>query len=440
MVDAKSWRRVLHIISHSKDPVVVVSATDRTTRHLAAMAKTAINDLEAALTMGEEITARHVEIVRFFLSQYGIERNNEIKQNCSVWIQKCSLNLADLLKKIHDEESLSLKNNDAVLSVGEQLSARLFAECGRAFGLSTEWIDARTIIKTDSTFGNAQPDIKKIGDRAGLIEEKVTQNIIPVIGGFYGEDEAGNITTLGFEGSDYSASLIGAALTAEAIEIWTDVSGIYTCDPRTIPNAKPIKNLSFNDAEHLANHGAKVLHPSSVHPAALKNIPVLVKNIFQPQHSGTIICATTEKAGLCKALAYIKKVSVLKINTVSRSIRDHRLVEIFAILDRYEASTIAIETGKEATIVVLNGTRQANQLQEELSEITAVRLIENMGLVGLIGCQSADEQELTNWVNNMIPEKSKMIIYNQQTDVLNLLIDEQELIAFVKQLHKKIFE
>src|SRR5699024_987625 len=232
MVDAKSWRRVLDIIADSKKPVVIVSATDRTTRHLAKAAQTAATDLNAALKMGDDIMVRHKKIVRRFLAENSIQQQNKREGCCLKWIQQCTDYLSNHLKKINAEAAVSPQNNDAVLSTGEQLSARLFALCGQAMGLKTEWLEARNIMKTDRSFGSARPNMHKIEQQVDIIKEKSESDVIPVIGGFYGSDDSGQITTLGFEGSDYSASLIGNAIDAEAIEIWTDVSGVYSCDPQ----------------------------------------------------------------------------------------------------------------------------------------------------------------------------------------------------------------
>lgn len=438
MVDAVSWSRVLTIIAHSRQPIVIVSATAHTTRHLAEAAQRAATDLDSALKIGEEINKRHQGIITQFLTTYSGKLKVETKQECLEWIQECSTNLAELLKIINTDGAVSPQNNDAVLSMGEQLSARLFALCGRVFGLNTIWVDACSIIKTDSNYGKARPDLKKIDENIHQLEFAINQNITPVIGGFYGENDAGQITTLGFEGSDYSASLIGASLNADAIEIWTDVSGIFTCDPRIIPTARPIKTLSFNDAEQLANHGAKVLHPASIQPAAAKNIPVLVKNIFQSQDKGTTINTFAEKNDFCKAITFIKDVPVLKINTTNQRLRDRRLIEVFSIFDDYESAILALKTEKKSTIVILNDYEQANRLKRELSKITTIREIENRSLIGMIGCAGTGST-LTERIKNILGQMPIQLFHNDETGVLSLLVDDDKLLDTVKTLHQDIF-
>lgn len=440
MVDEDSWRRVLDIIKTKPQPIVVVSATARTTRQLAKAAQTAINNFDESKQIGKGIKQRHQTLINNFLDHSTADERSTIRTQCLRWIDERTADLHASLNEINQRQKVTPSQKDAILSLGEQLSAYLFALCGRAYGLKTTWIDARSIIKTDAQFGSAQPNLKKIKAHIDQLKQPIDQDMIPIMGGFYGENKNGVITTLGFEGSDYTASLIGAALNAAAIEIWTDVSGIFTCDPHTIENARLIERLSFDDAKQLALHGAKVLHPSTIEPAATNDIPITVKNIFDPDSPGTRIDSEKLKNGLCKAIAYIENVTALQINTANHSIRDHRLIEVYAILEEYESSIVAINTGKQATVAVLDNPATAQKLYDKIAEVGPAKLLTNQGIITLIGCNTSTLDQLNKQVNHTLSSTPVSFSFaHKPQDTFHIVLDEQEILPTVKTLHKTLF-
>ncbi len=439
MVDEDSWRRVLHIINRYDNPVVVVSATARTTRQLVAAAEAALSNFSKAEGIASDIFDRHKKIVENFFRHSKHEQKDYFKLRCAQWLDEFYMILNGELREIFDEKEISAQQKDLIMSLGEELSSFLFSVCGKMENFPMEWIDARVVIKTDSNYGRARPDMKKIKSEISSVYKKAEKDYIPVMGGFYGQDEKGNTTTLGFEGSDYSASLIGAALNAEAIEIWTDVSGIYTCDPCAVPSAKPIDKLSFRDAAELAKHGAKVLHPSTMEPASSKGIPVFVKNIFDEADAGTKIDNTANKNRLCKAIAFFKDATIFSVNTASRSIREHRLVEVFAVLDEYDSTILAIDTKKKAVSLILKNTSKTAKLENELKEISTVSKLEKMGVISLIGCDRSVEERKKN-ITTALQTEPELFIFDSEKKVLNIVLNEIELLPSVRELHKLIFE
>ncbi|MFV1883443.1 MAG: aspartate kinase [Balneola sp.] len=290
MNDHQTWKQVLDIISKYEYPVVVVSATARTTRQLIeAGTLAAKGDLEKALVIGESIKLRHLGILHRFLKENPHPKRPLIEETCEHKLDQKIALLHKLLTYTHKAGELTPAMKDAIASIGEQISSYLLAQCGLAADQLTQFIDAKKIIKTDAEYGKANPNLALINQKSGSLETVLESGFTPIIGGFYGEAPDGTTTTLGFEGSDYSASLIGGALHAQAIEIWTDVSGVFTGDPRFIPDAKPIPELTYFDATEMAYFGAKVLHPSTLKPAQERNIPVFVKNMFKPEEPGTKI-------------------------------------------------------------------------------------------------------------------------------------------------------
>lgn len=440
MGDEHTWRRVLDIIANYENPVVIVSATERTTRQLVAAADLATEDLSEAEEIAANIRSRHRSLVRNFLSGNASQNEENTLSDCDSWIDQCTDHLLELLYQIA-EQGGSPATRDAVASIGEQLSAYLLAQCGRAAGLDTTWIDATEIIKTDSNFGQATPNYNKIQQNIALVSSTVAKNSIPIMGGYYGQNDQGQTTTLGFEGSDYTASLIGAALSAEAIEIWTDVSGIYTCDPQVVENARPIAELSFQEATELAYFGAKVLHPSTMKPAAAAGIPVYVKNIFEPTHPGTKIHAETAQNGWAKAITYLNDIVILTV-TAAKSQEGHRfLAAVFNVLDNAHQPVNAVTTTEASVSVALPDNRKISKIEELLSNFGRVELEKRQGLISIIGCTFSNIATIQKRVLGGISEADPSLMsYSRSKKNLNIALSETSLIPAVCRIHDLLFE
>lgn len=440
MGDEHTWRRVLDIISNYENPVVVVSATERTTRQLVAAADLAADNFSEAEEIAESIRTRHRSLVLNFLSDISLEKRENALSACSKWIDQCISTLLELLQQISEQGSTPAIK-DTIASIGEQLSAYLLSRCGQAAGLQTTWIDATQVINTDSDFGQAIPDRNKIQQNIDLLSSTVKEQSIPIMGGYYGQNDQGQITTLGFEGSDYTASLIGAALGAEAIEIWTDVSGIYTCDPQVVETARPIAELSFQEATELAYFGAKVLHPSTMKPAAAAGIAVYVKNIFEPSHPGTKIHAETVENGWAKAITYLNDIIILTV-TAAKSQEGHRfLAAVFNVLDNAHQPVNAVTTTEAAVSVALPDNRKVDKLEELLSNFGSVELEKKQGLISIIGCSFNNIETIQNHVLAGIPGmEPSLISYSKSKQNLNIALSETSLIPAVCRIHDLLFE
>ncbi len=441
MGDENTWRRVLNIIEGYDKPVVVVSATARTTRKLVSAAEMAQTNLKEALTIAESIKERHLLLIEKFIHENKFQNSNDTLQKCNQWIENRINHLKELLRDINSVAELHPWRSDAVASIGEQLSARLFALCGQAFGLPMQWVDAKDIIATNSSFGQALPNQSAIQANSSVISDAVHSNTIPVMGGFYGQNDQGQITTLGFEGSDYSASLIGAALEAEAVEIWTDVSGIYTCDPRVVESARPIAELSFQEATELAYFGAKVLHPSTMNPASDKNIPVYVKNIFEPDQPGTKIHNQTKQNGSAKALTYLKDSVILTV-TADHSMEGHHfLAEVFRLLDEAKQPVNAVTTTEASISVALQQNDHLQELERSLKKAGDVERHSEQGLISLIGCAFDDIQTIQKRVFNGIADiQPSLMSYSKSKRNLNIAVSETSLIPAVCRIHDLLFD
>jgi len=443
MGDEHTWKRVLDIIKKYDRPVVIVSATARTTRQLIAAAELAPADFGQASSMANEIKERHLLLVRNFMNRFEEGEESAITklgEQCEKWIKNRTEALLQHLNEIAEKGELQPAMKDAVAAIGEQLSSRLFTYCGSAYGLQTSWIDARNIIKTDSNFGSANPDISLIQKKSNEISRQVEKGFIPVMGGYYGEDLNGAATTLGFEGSDFSASLVGSALDADGIEIWTDVSGIYTCDPRVVEEAYPIKKLSFREATEMAYFGAKVLHPSTMNPAEEKQIPILVKNIFEPGHPGTVIQGEADTDGHAKAMTFLRDVAILTVTSPHTRMGYDFLSGVFNVLKECRLSVNVVTTTEASISLALASEKITSNLTGSLEKLGEVRKKESQGIISLIGSKFNEMENMTGYVFQAIPEAQiSMISYSSDKKNLNIVLPADMLIPSVKAVHKKLF-
>lgn len=441
MDDEHTWKQVMDIIRGYEHPLVVVSATARTTRQLIKAAKYAPDQFPKAKKIADEISDRHLLLVNRFISEYGQKYHSQTTEACKRWIMECEKKLVTYLQKIVDRQTLTPKLSDAVAAVGEQFSSYLFTCCAKSYGINTHWLDARSIIKTDSEFGNANPLLGPIKSTAADITKLIDSGQIPVIGGFYGSDTVGHTTTLGFEGSDFTASLLGAALDAKSIEIWTDVSGIYTCDPRVVSEARAIPELSYREATDLAYFGAKVLHPSTMKPASRKNIPLYVKNIFAPKEPGTKIHGHSPTNGFVKAITFLDDAAILSIRAADGQSGPQFLADIFRRFHRYHLAVDVVTTTEAAISVALRKDLLTQPLIASLQEIGTVDQVNNCGIISLIGCRINSASQISNRILQAIPRETIfMLSYSKQKRNLNVVLAEEDLLPAVRAIHKRIVE
>ena len=442
MSDDETWQQVLDIIKRYDSPFVVVSATARTTRELLSAADAALTDIDEANSIADQISDRHKELITDFTASYSGERSaNTVKSDCLQWIDEQINQLKNHLANIQESQELTGQTKDAVASIGERLSSYLFAKCCSLASLKTQWVDATEIIRTDSDFGQANPVVATINEQTQRLWDVLEPNTIPIIGGYYGSDEQGNITTLGFEGSDYSASLIGAALDAETIEIWTDVSGIYTCDPRLVKDAEPISQLSFQEATELAYFGAKVLHPSTTKPAAQKEIPVWVKNIFDPEQPGTKISAESKSTGRVKAITYKEHCTIITVTSSQTVMGYEFLADVFDTL-RWHHLPVDVVTTTEASVSIgIENGERLDKAIEQLESYGSVSLNKQQGIISLVGCQEEpDNKLLRDTLGQLSNMPANLISFSHSKGNLNIVVDEQNLYRSVKKIHRRLFE
>lgn len=302
--------RILATAWQSGDQVVaVVSAMSGVTNLLLdTVASAADGHPGAGDTLRTELIERHRVVIQELIQS--TERQEQTEQAVGDLAERC----ARLVESVHVLRDLSPRVRDLVISYGERMSSVVVAALLADRGVPAESVDSDRVIVTDDAFGNATPLLDRSRERAEeVLRPLLARKVVPVVTGFFGATDSGVVTTLGRSGSDYSASIVGHAIQADEIWIWTDVDGVMTADPRLVPDARTLPAISFDEATEMAYFGARVIHPRTMQPAAEAAIPIMIKNTFNPDHPGTRISANSSEHGSARAITTISDVSVVTV-------------------------------------------------------------------------------------------------------------------------------
>lgn len=339
--------------------------------------------------------------------------------------------------------------SDELVSHGELMSSLLFTEVLREREAEASWFDARSVIRTDDTYGCAAPDIDALATLAKTHLRPRLEQAIMITQGFIGRDAQGHTTTLGRGGSDYTASLLGEALNAGRVDIWTDVAGIYTTDPRIAPNAKRIDRISFSEASDMAAYGAKVLHPATLLPAMRKNIPVFVGSSKNTAAGGTLVCSTTENPPRYRALAVRRKQTLLRLHSLDAQPSCHFLAQMFALLARHSVAADLVTTSENSIALALDSTHATSgedhtlttSLFTELSSHCRVEVETGLALVTLVGNQLTQASGVFKDVFAWLEEHAvRMVCHGASSNNLCFLLPADEADSAIKALHLQLFE
>src|SRR3984893_10285907 len=332
--DAKAIDRAAAIVRSRlrQKPVVVVSALAKVTDQLVLIGQNASSgDADSAAELVSALKERHFRGAKDLL---GAGSKQIVPK-----LQELFAELDGFAKGLAAVHELSARSSDALLSFGELLSSEIVAAAFALRGLNTAWVDSRECVVTDSNHTAARPRMDETRERSqAKIVPLISKGKIPVMGGFIARTTTGVPTTLGRGGSDFSAAIIGAALDAKTIEIWTDVEGMMTTDPRLCPDARTIQRISFNEAAELAYFGAKVLHPATLLPAIHQNIPLYILNSRNLRSTGTQITARAPRShDIFRAITAKTGVSIVNV-VASRGVMVHGFLRsVFEAMDRHTA-------------------------------------------------------------------------------------------------------
>ncbi|ODX81259.1 lysine-sensitive aspartokinase 3 [Vibrio parahaemolyticus] len=340
------------------------------------------------------------------------------------------------------------KLTDHLVACGELMSTHILVQLMRERGINAVRFDIREVLRTDDNFGRAEPNVEAI---AQLAQEKLIPlclDAVVITQGFIGSDEEGNTTTLGRGGSDYSAALIAEGVKASGLEIWTDVPGIYTTDPRIAPKASPIPEISFSEASEMANFGAKILHPSTLVPALRHDIPVFVGSSKEPEKGGTWIRHQVESSPLFRALALRCNQTMVTLRSANMFHAYGFLAKVFEILAKHKISVDLITTSEISVSLTLDQTDTsggAPQLpqaaREELEELCKVEVEHDLCLVALIGNKMSERKGYAKQVFGTLEDLNlRMICYGASPHNLCFLVNESVAKQAIQKLHTELFE
>jgi len=336
-----------------------------------------------------------------------------------------------------------------LVSHGELMSTLLFVEILRQRQVAAEWFDVRKVMRTNDRFGRAEPNVTLLNELVNTQLKSRTDEALVVTQGFIGSEAQGRTTTLGRGGSDYTAALLGEALHASRIDIWTDVPGIYTTDPRVVHTAHRIDEITFEEAAEMATFGAKVLHPATLLPAVRSDIPVFVGSSKDPSAGGTMVCNKTENPPLFRALALRRKQTLLTLHSLNMLHARGFLAEVFNILARHNISVDLITTSEVSVALTLDTTGSTSTgdslltqaLLTELSSLCRVEVEENLALVAIIGNKLSQACGVGKEVFGVLePFNLRMICYGASSYNLCFLVPGQDAEKIVQTLHRNLFE
>ncbi|MGA2887416.1 MAG: lysine-sensitive aspartokinase 3 [Terracidiphilus sp.] len=422
-------------VALGKQPIVVVSAMAKVTDQLLRAAEAAsTGDRTGALAISSRLRSRHRDTAVALV------------KNCAELIdiidQKFD-SLDEVLRGLAAILELTPRISDLIVSYGERISSRIVAAAFCEQGIDAVHVDAREVIVTDSQFQKAVPQDALIEQRAQIKLLPLTaQGKVPVMGGFIASNEAGITTTLGRGGSDFTGALIGGAIQAEAIEIWTDVDGIMTADPRVCPEALRVKVISFEEAAELAYFGAKVLHPATILPAVKKNIPVLVLNSRNASCEGTRI---TSLAPHCKSpfksIAVKKKLSIIDV-VASRMLMTHGyLKSIFDIFDKHQCPVDMVSTSEVSVSLTVDSNEKLPVIAADLSQLADVKYEGKKALVCMVGDDIRGQNGIAAQVFAAIRHINVRMISQGASEInMSFMIDEDDADEAVRSLHAAFFK
>lgn len=436
--DAAAFARVAEIVDGERgnSPVVVTSAMAKVTDAFLAAFETARKDnFETALLLLEPHFERHLQVSKELT-------NAEQQKSFRRELELSKKEIGDLLERV-SRRSLPLQMlKDAVVSYGEQLSSRLLTEVCCAKNLNARQVDARRLIVTDEEYGAAAPVWSETEKLVRLeLQPSVDNGEIPVLGGFIAATYSGETTTLGRGGSDYTAALIGAALRAGEIQIWTDVTGVLTCDPRIVPEARTLKTLSYEEAAELAYFGAKVLHPKTIQPAVDFSIPVRVCNSHKPDERGTMILPKSETTRRkVKSIAHKTGITILRISS-ARMLGSYGFMSaLFQIFERYRTVIDVISTSEVSVSLTLDNTTSLDAIINELKRLGEVEIETNNAVVCVVGEGLRGTSGVASQIFSTISDINISLISHGASSVnMTFVVREDDVKEVIKKLHDEFF-
>jgi aspartate kinase len=418
-----------------RKPIVVVSAMGKTTNRLLAIAQSAIEGKrEAYIRQLHDLRDFHSREARQVVP---LARRTELDRTLDDHFQE----MTELVKGLAILGELTPRSIDAISSYGERLSSYIVSLAFEHYGLPAAHVDSRRLIITDNRHSQAAPLFPETYKRLASTLPPIAQERVAVMGGFIGSTVEGVTTTLGRGGSDFTASIVGAGVNAEEIEIWTDVDGMLTADPTILPGGHRVKTISFAEAAELAYFGAKVLHPSTVIPAIERNIPVLILNSRRPDVPGTRIVSEIVHCGnVVKSIACKRRITLVNVHSTRMLMAHGFLRRIFEVFDRHSTPVDMVATSEVSVSLTIDNTLHIEPICRELSEFSEISVEADQAIVCLVGENIRYTPGVAARVFCALRDVNIRMI-SQGASLLNLsfVVAEKDLRCAVEALHNEFF-
>ena len=439
VADAAAVERVTGVVrSHGGPrPVVVVSALAGATDALLAAADAAADgDPRATAPSLDALLERHARIANQLARP-------EARRLLLGELAAARREIARLLDRVEQEPDRRAVLRDEIASYGERLSASLLAAALTGAGMAGRYVDSRHCLTTDATHGRANPLLPVTIERTrAALTPLLEDGLVPVLGGYIAATADGITTTLGRGGSDYSAALVGAALDAHEIQIWTDVSGVLTADPRVVPGARTVSSLSYAEAAELAYFGAKVLHPKTIQPAMERDIPVRICNSRAPRDAGTVVTAQGEVSpGGVKAIAHKCGVTILQITSTRMLGAYGFLRALFEVFDRHRTAVDVVTTSEVSVSLTVEDTGSLEAILADLRGLGSVSLERDRAIVCVVGEGLRATPGIAARVFATVRDINVSLISQGASRVnLTFVVEEARVGEVVCRLHQAFFE
>ncbi|QCK13526.1 aspartate kinase [Mangrovivirga cuniculi] len=420
--------QVASIITSDDEPkIIVLSAVSGTTNSLVELGRLLkTGDKQAAKDLVLELRQKYDAFVEDLVSES--DRRSEAKA-----ILDEHFTLLNSAINLSFNEGLSRE----LLAQGELLSTKLFIELLKEKKIDVDWLNALDFMKLDE---DDEPDVEFIGKNFPAKDQLDKKGKLLVTQGFICKNSKGEVDNLKRGGSDYSASLIGAGLNADEVQIWTDIDGMHNNDPRVVKNTYSISELSFNEAAELAYFGAKILHPASILPAQKYNCPVRLLNTMRPDAKGTIISGKEQDTGI-KAVAAKDNISAIKIKSTRMLLAYGFLRKIFEVFEKYKTPVDMITTSEVAVSLTIDDNSNLEKIKQELEPFGKIEIDTNQSIICLVGDFVSDRPGIVKQVFDSLTEiPVRMISYGGSRHNISVLIDTSYKASALQSLNKGVFQ
>lgn len=423
----ENLQRITKILSNDTTPkIVVCSAMSGVTDQLVNLVEySKLKDDEGINTIISRLEAKHTAVINDLIV------DKELRDTMQDQLAAMITDIFDIANQSHSEEVEA-----TIVTYGESLLTYIFSKYLTSVGVKNRLLPAKDFMYVDST---DNPNIEQV---ALKLEQEIASGDsveLYITQGFVCRDHFGQLSTLKRGGSDYTATIIGSAVNAEEVQIWTDIDGLHNNDPRYVEQTHPIAHLTYNEAAELAYFGAKILHPQTVSPVVDKDIPVLLKNTFDPEATGTVISDREHRKGL-KAISAKDGITAIKIKSNRMLMAHGFLRRIFEVFDKYHTSIDMITTSEIAISLTIDDTEYLDEIAAEIEKYADITVEENHSIICIVGESVIKDQKSYKLfeILNHIPVR--MISYGGSNNNISLLVDTKDKIKTLQFLNMKLFQ